>query len=63
MAQASDKQFDSMVSHFVACKGTLIMILSILAPQLGLLNGPTCMFKGLLYLADNAGVQIRKKTY
>ena len=48
LAQASGKQFEGMLSHFVACEGMPIMILSNLAPQFGLFNGATCTFKGLL---------------
>ena len=63
LAQASGKQFEGMLSHFVACEGMPIMILSNLAPQFGLFNGATCTFKGLLYLPDNADVQITKKDF
>ena len=52
-----------MLSHFVACEGMPIMILSNLAPQFGLFNGATCTFEGLLYLPDDADLDITKNDF
>ena len=63
LAQVSGKQFEGVLSHFVACKKMPIMILTNLAPQFGLFNGATCSFEGLLYLQDEAELQITKKDF
>ena len=63
LQQISGKQFEGVLSNFVACKGMPIMILSNLAPQFGLFNGSTCTFEGLLYLPDNANLEISKKDF
>lgn len=52
-----------MLSHFVACKGMHIIILSNLAPQFGLFNGATSTFKGLLYFPDDADLDITKNDF
>ena len=44
LQQISGKQFEGVLSNFVACKGMPIMILSNLAPQFGLFNGSLLAF-------------------
>ncbi len=53
LAMISGKEFEGLLKDFLAFDGMPLMLLTNTAPQFGLFNGATCLFRGLLYLPDH----------
>ena len=59
LSKLSGKQFEGLHKDLLACIDVPLLLLTNIAPQLGLFNGAICHFKGLLYLPDHPDITLK----